>query len=123
MHNTITLDNLKGGAVLERFEDELRRVAENVIDPNCEAKVKREIILRIVIKPDAERRIAAVGIYASSKLAPPLTLATVAYFGKDGGRAVAFEHDPQQLTLDNFIEPLPQHGNVTKLQKAEEASK
>jgi len=117
MHDTITLANLKGGAVLERFEDELARVSENILDANCEAKVKREIILRIVIKPDAERRIAAVGIYASSKLAPPLTLVTHAVFGRDGGKAVAFEDDPEQLTIENFIES--KQTTVAKLQKAE----
>jgi hypothetical protein len=119
MHQTITLDNLKGGAVLERFEDELKRVAENVTDVNCEAKAKREIILRVVIKPDAERRIATVGIYAYSKLAPPLALVTRAFFAKDGGKAVAFEDDPQQLTLDKFIDPQPKPNNVAQLPKAE----
>jgi len=119
MHQTITLDNLKGGAVLERFEDELKRLAENVIDPNCEARAKREIVLRIVVKPDSERRIATIGIYAYSKLAPPLALVTRAFFAKDGGQAVAFEDDPQQLTLDKFIETKPQPNNVAQLPKAD----
>lgn len=109
----INLANLGGGAALEKFEDELSRVVENILDPNTEAKVKREIILKVVINPDIERRMGAVTVYASSKLAPPAAFKTRAYFGKDGQKALAFEDNPHQVTINDFIQN--QSEKVTKL--------
>jgi hypothetical protein len=108
----ITLSNLGGGAAAERFNDELEKVVENILDLNAEAKAKREVILRVVIKPDAERRMGSVDVYAMSKLAPPRVFATRAFFGKDGQRLLAFEDNPNQVTIEDFIDQPKQPVNL-----------
>lgn len=95
----VSLDTLKAGAVIQLFDEELGRVLENIMDPNTEPEVVREVTLKIRIKPDRDRTTAAVSIIPSVKLAPAVALGTRMFFGKQGGRFLAFEHDPQQLRL------------------------
>jgi hypothetical protein len=100
----INLINLGGGAVAEKFGDELSKVVENILDPNTEPKVKREVTIKVVIRPTIDRDMGAIAVYASSKLAPPVAFITQAYFGKDGQRSLAFENNPNQFTFNDFIE-------------------
>lgn len=47
----VTLSNLAGGGVVERFDDELKVVLKNMLDPNTTLGV-REVNLKVKIKPD-----------------------------------------------------------------------
>lgn len=104
MSNQITLANLGGGAAVEKFEDELQRVVENILDPNTEPEAKREVILKVAIKPDKDREFGAISIVASCKLAPASAYNTRAYFGQDAETFVAYEDNPRQTTIDDFIQ-------------------
>ena len=44
------------GAMLERFDYELERIVDNIIDPNTPAVKPRKITLTITFKPDADRQ-------------------------------------------------------------------
>jgi len=103
IHGEITLANLGGGAALERFSEELEKVLENILDVNTDAKKTRSITMTVAIKPTKERNQAAVGIACTSKLAPVETYATRAFIGRHGQRLLAFEDNPQQLKLGDFI--------------------
>lgn len=94
----MTLANLGGGAAAEKFDDELRRVLENILDPNTDGG-EREVVLRVRIKPDKDRRAAAVAITCSAKLGGLAAFETQMFIGRDGGRAVAVEHNPRQANL------------------------
>ena len=98
MENASLID-LLGGAVVEAFDHELGRVAENILDPNTLSTSSREITLKVKIKPTPDRQLGAVEFLCSAKLAPSKPLATRIYFGTQNGKAVAIEHDPRQLTL------------------------
>lgn len=97
--DTVSLDNLKAGGALQLFQEELNKVLANIMDPNTEAEKVREVILRVMIKPDKDRSTAAVAIVPSCKLAPVVPLGTRMFFGKKGGQYLAWEHDPEQMTL------------------------
>lgn len=97
--DTVSLDNLKGGGVRQLFDEELDKVLENIMDPNTEADAVREVTIKVKIKPDKDRSTAAVAIIPSSKLAPAVALGTRMFFGKKGGKYLAFEHDPEQMAL------------------------
>jgi len=99
----ITLANIGGGAAVEKFEDELKKVVENILDPNTEPNAKRTIVLTVTIKPTKDRTHGPVTVSAVSKLAPTMTYGTVAYFGMDGETPVAFEDNPKQVTIGDFI--------------------
>lgn len=97
--NTVTLDSLKAGGVLQLFDEELKKVLENIMDPNTEPEAVREVRLVVKIKPDRDRATAAVAIIPSAKLAPAVALGTRMFFGKKAGQVLAWEHDPQQMDL------------------------
>lgn len=104
MSEKITLGTLAGGAVEERFTDELQNVLKNIMDPNTDWKSKRKINLAITFEPTEDRDFSRVTFNVKSVLSPQKTVTTALYIGKDGkGRAVAEEmmkQSPGQLFVD-----------------------
>lgn len=100
----VSLETLAGGAVEERFTDELQNVLKNILDPNTEWKTKRKINLSITFEPSEERTFSRVTFDVKSTLTPQKTVATALYIGKDGrGRAIAEEmmkQNPGQMFVD-----------------------
>lgn len=99
----VSLQNLGGGAVAERFDLVLREVLQNILDLNTPAKQKRSITLTVTIIPNEDRTSGQVGIDLKSKLASIKPEATIIYFGKQNGEVTATEYNPKQPRLD-FIE-------------------
>lgn len=95
----ITLDNLAKGAAHERFDLCMKKVAENVADPNTDPEKVRKITLTITIKPHADRSGAIVNLVGTTKLAPYKPAAGQLFFGKRGDETVAVGFDPSQLSL------------------------
>lgn len=95
----VTLASLRGGAAVEMFDVEMLRVLDNILDPNTTLQV-RSVTLTVKIKPDANRSVGAVEISCGSKLAAPKPAVSQFYMGKDRGRAVAFEYNPEQLQMN-----------------------
>ena len=102
----LSLTTLGSGAAVVRFQEELERVLENILDLTTEATAKRSITLNISIKPTSERNQAEVTVASSAKLSPSVAVVTRAYFGRDKntGRLVAAENNPRQLTLEELLE-------------------
>ncbi|MFD1777045.1 replication terminator protein [Paenibacillus rhizophilus] len=105
MSNEINLDNLAGGAVSERLNIELKKAADNIMDPNTDWKKARKVTMTITLKPDEERDIALVSIDTKTVLAPAHGVATKLVFGKDNaGQAVVEElvsGTKNQMMMDN----------------------
>lgn len=99
----VTLDSLGQGAAVEKFEDELNRVLENVLDPNTKATAARSVTLTITVKPDEDPSFANTLIEVKSKLAPSRAVGTAIFIGRHAGRAVATERDTRQLRLDDNV--------------------
>lgn len=94
----VTLSNLAGGGVVERFDDELKVVLKNMQDPNTTLGV-REVNLKVKIKPDQNRDIARLTVEVSSKLAPATPLETTVFVAETKDGAVATEYNPKQPVL------------------------
>jgi hypothetical protein len=107
-YDKVDLHSLNNGAVADLFEEELRRVLENIADPNTKAEAAREITIKVKIKPNAERTSASTEVKSSSKLAPIKPHEHFMVFGNEGGRITAYTADPRQQEL---IE-----GNVLNMQ-------
>ncbi|MHC1744867.1 MAG: hypothetical protein AB9873_17820 [Syntrophobacteraceae bacterium] len=117
----VSLENLGGGksdrmsAAVELFNVEFQRVLDNCLDPNTKATEKREVTLKVKIKPDEDRESCLVEIHATSKLAAIRPYPTNIFLGKDGDRAVAVEHDPKQRNIFHEIEKEKQKRNTDKV--------
>lgn len=95
----MSLANLGGQKAIERFDDELAKVFENIADPNTDPKAVRVITLRVSIKPDEDRRNLDVVIAAASKMAPTRVVKTFARFGIGPDGPVAVEDAARQQEL------------------------
>lgn len=117
MGNEITLgeplsfENLGCGAAEEKFEDALKKVLANILDPNTRPQVAREVILRVKIKPSEERTDADVIIDCQTKLASDRAFPTKIFIGRDvNGKPEAHEVNANQYQL------FPKEkGNVTAI--------
>lgn len=95
----VNLDTLAKGAASELFQDALDDVVANILDINTDLST-REIHLIVKIKPNSdERRASACTITTKRKLAAPKPINTTLYFGREKGKAVAVEYDPNQRKL------------------------
>lgn len=103
----VSLVNVGGGAAVEKFDEEFRKVLENILDPNTPAKAVRTISLDIKIKPNDNRDYCAVEIGCTSKMSAAKVFETQMFVGRDlsrGGAVLATEHNPRQM---NMFEPNP----------------
>ncbi len=96
---TVSLDNIGGGALGELFNAELARILSNITDPNTDTTTKRVMTITVSFKPSRERDVADVSMKCISKLAGIQTVETTLFLGKHGGRLVAVENDPRQSKL------------------------
>lgn len=87
----LSLSNLAEGAAIQKFDDELQKVLNNIVDPNTPADVTREVQLIVKIKPDKNRGYGDISIIAKSKLAPDHEHFTTCAIGKQAGKGVARE--------------------------------
>lgn len=96
---TMSLLNLGGGGAVEKFDDEMKRVLENILDRNT-GEGARSVTLTVVLKPDVNRDICQVGISCKSKLMPVQPFGTSVFIGVDPKvGACAIEPTNAQLGL------------------------
>ncbi|MDR1946418.1 MAG: hypothetical protein LBQ51_04545 [Desulfovibrio sp.] len=75
----LTVENLYSGGVVERIHEELKRVLENIVDPNTPAKKPRKVKMEMTIKPTEARNMAEVLVSTSSTLQAPEPLETTIF--------------------------------------------
>jgi hypothetical protein len=75
----MSLANLGGGALLECATVELRKICENIADPNIKTDSKRKLQINIVIKPDPRGQMAQITYEVKSTMPGPDAGKTVAY--------------------------------------------
>ncbi len=66
---TINIGNVSDGALVEAFELKLREVLQNIADPHTPATAKREINLRLVLRPKDDRVQLETQFTCTAKLA------------------------------------------------------
>ena len=112
----LSFENLGCGAAEEKFEEALKKVLANILDPNTRPQTAREIILRVKIKPSENRTDADVVIACDTKLAADKVFPTRIFIGKSiTGQPEAHEVNANQYTL------FPKEkGNVTALAAGKE---
>ena len=96
----VTLDNLGGGMACELFAIELRRVLEDIDDPNSDPKTKRRITREFIFEPTQDRSFANITIVAKTKLAGFQPQGVGIHIGRRDKRLVA-------LAVDSRQEPIP----------------
>jgi hypothetical protein len=93
-YSPVSLATLKNGAAIELFDEELRKVLENIADINTSPTAKREVLLKVSFKPLSDQREdISVDIAVNAKLQPIKPTATTIY---PSGLGMAVERNPRQ---------------------------
>lgn len=106
MNKKYSLDKFMGGAVAERFSEELQKVIDNIMDPNTKETAKRGIAINFDFTPDEDRNMANMAMEVKSKLAGVRAVNGKMEFGRDykTGQAIGEEYgrsaDRDQVELD-----------------------
>ena len=86
---------LANGAILERADYELKRIIDNIRDPNTKPDKKRTLTLTIDFTPNFERDNIRLNITAKSKIEPTNPFATQMYLTEnDDNELIAVEITP-----------------------------
>jgi hypothetical protein len=113
----LNINELSGGALSEKVNIELRKLAANILDPNTEAKAKRTMTIKITIAPNEKRQVGDVDISVVSSPAPAKSIPTSFIFDYDkDGSAVVKElvtdaRDLNQTAFNNAGEVMDGTGN------------
>lgn len=117
--SVLPLESIGLGVVTEKYDDELCKVIDNVLDLNTDPKTQREINIKLKFKPDPENREkVSFEALVSSKLAPTKTYISSVTVGIDrrNGEMAAIENVAQQQSL--FPEGEKGGDNVTPISAA-----
>lgn len=139
----VSLQELTGGALQEKFDRAMETVISNMQDPNTPWKNKRAITIKLTFEQTEERDDAAVSVSVETKTAPVKPIATRMAIGRDlrtgevyaqeyGGQLkgqMEFRQDPDnpsELTLDGRTVDMEtgeikETGNVVDFRAAKEA--
>jgi len=100
----LTLANMAGGAVLERFNIEMQKVITNIADPNTDPKKKRSVTIKVTVSPNEQRNMAVLDIETKPTLVPAMPVNTSIVIDRDKkGNVVAAEllsNHPVQRMID-----------------------
>ncbi|MCI8925229.1 MAG: hypothetical protein HFI45_14750 [Lachnospiraceae bacterium] len=101
----LNLNEIADGALQEKINAAMRKVLENMQDPNTPYKVKRGITVKLGFTQTESRGDAVVDVSVETKLAPASPLQTMMSIGKDlrSGEVYAEEYGKQvkgQMSLD-----------------------
>ena len=91
----VELKTIQNGAILDLFDEEMRKVLVNIEDENTVANAGRSITIKIDIKPDKSRRTGDVKVQVASTLAKVKPTESFLFFDRDDvGEFSAFVDDP-----------------------------
>lgn len=127
MHDErLTLATLCGGAVQEKIDRALEKVARNILDPNTDIKKKRTITLKVVLKPDEDdREDVEVTADVTVSLAPELGVTTKFFVNKDlmNDHVTIMEHKKGEIRgqLDFSDVEMPARPNAQAYRKTGES--
>jgi hypothetical protein len=117
--NSKSILEMAHGAIMERTDYEMKKVLDNILDPNTKAAKKRTLTVTLELLPDDDRRQISVKATSKSKLEPTNAVSTALYItgDTDTGEATAVEMVPQvpgQTAFDGSEQEQP---TVLKLVK------
>ena len=104
-NNIFNLNEIAGGALAEKVQQEWQKLLDNMQDPNVSFKPVRKLIITLSCAQDETRSVMGLVGDVTTKLAPPQGIIANFSAGKDldTGKAFAVEYrtiDARQMSLD-----------------------
>jgi hypothetical protein len=87
----MNIANIADGALVEQADIEIKKVIENILDPNTGTKMVRKVIIELDFKADERRDVSEVKFTVKSKLAPQTPIVTRVAFDRDRNGEIVTE--------------------------------
>ena len=102
----VSLEDVNNGAIGDLFNNEFKKLLNNLADENTNWKTGREINIKLKVKLNSETRdMASTFVEVSSKLAPPKPSEATVHLDTDGRNVMAFSRqEADQYELPNIID-------------------
>jgi hypothetical protein len=110
----ISMDDMCGGALLQRFNMEMAKIGRNIMDPNTDPRKPRKLTISLTFKADESRKSLTTSISTSSSLAPLEPISTIMLAGQDIRTGAINIQE-----LDNYNNSLQVAGERTTVQAEE----
>lgn len=110
----ISMDDMCGGALLQRFNMEMAKIGRNIMDPNTDPRKPRKLTISLTFKADESRKSLTTSISTSSSLAPLEPISTIMLAGQDIRTGAINIQE-----LDNYNNSLQVAGERTTVQVEE----
>jgi len=107
----VSLLNLNGSVITEKFNAAMRKVLDNIADPTVKADAVRKIKIEIRIKPDEDRSNAQTEIDCDPVLPKPRPSKSFIYLSLDEDGVKATVSTAHQLSLRDELENRKQGGS------------
>ena len=95
----VTLANIADKAANELFAHELKKVMENIDDPNTEAIGARKLVLTFTFDPDHDRHEIRTTVEVKSKLMGVKGCTRTTFLGKRNGEPTLYGQDTKQINM------------------------
>jgi len=117
MNEAKSILEMAQGAIMEQVNVEVSRIVDNILDPNTDAKKKRQLVLTVDFTPSSDRSAVVVSATAKSKLLPNNAIQTTLYVGADAstGEIQAVEMVPQIPGQQGFDGTIQQEPKIMKI--------
>lgn len=105
--SNVNLETFAGGALQEKFDDAMKKVLTNLMDPNAPWKNKRKIAIEASFEQNEDRDDVSVNVSVVTKLAPVKPIGTRMTIGRDLKTEEVFaeEYGSQcrgQMTMEEY---------------------
>ncbi|MDR3149964.1 MAG: hypothetical protein LBT88_08165 [Oscillospiraceae bacterium] len=100
---TKSLLDMKSGAIKERVDYEMKKIIDNILDPNTDPTAKRKLKLTVEFIPSGDREDVIFRTEVTSNLAPTVKISSQLVFAKTGDGVMVYEPTaqvPGQLNAD-----------------------
>lgn len=117
MVETSSILEMAQGAIMEQVNMEVGKIVDNILDPNTDAKKKRQLNLVVDFAPSADRSTVVITATAKSKLLPNNSIQTTLYVGADSrtGEVQAVEMVPQIPGQQSFSGEVQEEPKILKI--------
>lgn len=109
---SVDIGTINDGAIVDLFEEEWKKVMDNIQDINTKPDAIREIVIKIRVKPDKLRRTATSMIHVEAKLPTVQDHESFIFFENKEGKMIAYPDDPHQGVLVGIGEIQPGKSEV-----------
>lgn len=83
------LSEIAEGGLQEKFDHEIKRVIDNILNPNTDAKRKRKVNITIALTPSENRDTVNIDTEVKSTLVPENGVSTTLLVGRDAKQQLA----------------------------------